>query len=430
LQAKLKSKALIYIGGAEMQLPGVLAAKAAGLYTVVTDLEANPPAARYADRFVQLSATDVEGLLALSAEIARDYTLIGAYGIAQYAYDAIGLMADRHGMRIGSSELFRVVSDKQATNAALQKNGVGVPTQRIIDVNQRDADIADMAISEFDFPLVVKPRDGHGSHGISIIATPNHTELVRAIDRARSVSDQLIFETALDGIHYNVDGLMIENEYFPVSITERHPITPGSTLTLKGFEPNDLPPETVAQLHDNGAGVARALGIQSGPVSAELLHTANGPRVFEVSSHFQCIWNTAHNGGSAIGAWFSWLAGDTEWRRHLRQDKTDVVGYYFVRSFEHDRRLISLNGVQEISRRQYVKRVIEYKKPGTLVQNPEGKGDLIYVLLLRCPDRQSFHRTAKQCVDGIDIILGQGEADDIGVTAEFSTDRGLDRPAP
>lgn len=393
-------KALLYIGGSEMQVPGLAAAQAAGLYTVLTDMSEHPGSAHAADRVVRMSATDVRGQLDHAVALAKEFELVGAYGVADYAYEAVGEIADSLRLPIGGRSLFATMADKQRTSDVLAKAGVSVPRQMVFNCEEDAERLAAEISKAFDTPLVIKPHAGHDSQGVSVVRLPNHAALVTALISACAVSEKVVVEQFIEGVHRNVDGLLIDHEFYPVSITERRAVPGYPVATLCGFEANDLTPGHRQTLFDVCASAASALGIVSGPISVELFDTNEGPQVIEASPHFHSLWSTAARDASAIGSWFRWLADDSNWARDLPESAQDVVGYYFVRANEDDA-IVSRAGVEDAAMMNGVVHITRLASTTSSAQFRGGAGPVICALVLRSATTVGFFKLAADCTDRI-----------------------------
>ncbi|MCY4560311.1 MAG: ATP-grasp domain-containing protein [Chloroflexi bacterium] len=112
---------------------------------------------------------------------------------------------DLPGQRLDSAQAFR---DKFDMKQRVASQGLSVPPMRKL---RRSADL--LAFSErHGFPVVVKPRAGGGSVGVSVLSSPSemHTFLNRwTAQQATGVQTPFLVEAWVDGGFYTLDGLMM-----------------------------------------------------------------------------------------------------------------------------------------------------------------------------------------------------------------------------
>lgn len=385
----VKPGAILYIGASAMQLHGVEAARAAGLWTVATDMDAQAAGRLLADRFEVLSATDVPGLLALAAEIDNEFNLVGAYGIADYAYEAVGAIAARYRLPIGTPQVFATMADKAACHDALARAGLAVPRQMALgDQDVRVA--AAWAVEHLRFPVVLKPANDCNSRGVHTVFDQDPAAVAASLQTGRNNHGQILVETLVQGTHFNVDGLLCEDTFIPVAITERTFVDNVLHQPLMSFEANDLTPQVKARLWDVAARAAMAVGRRAGPVTVDIIDGAGGAVVLEVSPHFHCIKMTDLRGASAIGAWFAFLAGRPDWRATLPEPPNRVIGYLGLYAAPDRDDGASRQAVQRMLEDGLIVHTVALR-PATGSRRPAaGAAEIAGVVFLDCEDRESL----------------------------------------
>jgi len=304
-------KALIYVGASKPQIPGIAAAKRAGLYTVVTDIDADAPGAAYADRHIKVSATDTKRLLVAAEDVAAQHELVGCYGVADYAFEAIGRINERFGLRGCSREVYRRAADKQISKSIWQKEGIPVADGCLIDPDRAPEEMMNEIEAKLSFPIVIKPLDSYNSQGITEVDAPNLSEFVAATSKAFQQSTNVMAEEFLTGKHINVDMLMLKSDSFPVTCTERLFWHKDNREVLISLQPADLSDSTEHSLYGLVAEAATVLGLIDGTITADIVLTGDGPRILEISPHFHSLAATSiRDGGRSIEAWFRSLRGE------------------------------------------------------------------------------------------------------------------------
>src|SRR5262249_31055483 len=123
---------------------------------------------------------------------------------------------------------------------------------------------AEQAFHELGAPVVVKPVDGSAQRGVTEVRT--ESELAPAFDRAIAASrtGAVVLEQYLDGPEYTVNGLLLEGESFPMSITQRllHPPPPLGVCIAHRY-PSGLTDEE--RIFEFAHAASRAVGLETGP---------------------------------------------------------------------------------------------------------------------------------------------------------------------
>jgi len=305
-----REKAVIYIGGSKPQIPGIQAAKRAGLFTVVTDKSETAPGAERGDRFARISATDIEQLLTLALQIEQHYQLVGCYGIADYAYEAIGAINEKFELPGGSREVYRRTSNKHIAKKLWRSAGLPVANALVVDVDEEITEIRYEIQEHLTLPAIVKPVDSYNAQGVTLLTTLAGSQLQVAVSRAFQHGRPVMIESYLEGLHVNVDILMLDGKAFPVVCTERWFYDESGIRSFCGLQPSEIVKPMEPDLYDLAARSSRCLGLIYGPITVDVIVTEDGPKLLEISPHFHSLVTTAiRDGGNSIQAWFHYLAG-------------------------------------------------------------------------------------------------------------------------
>jgi tyramine---L-glutamate ligase len=112
----------------------------------------------------EVTNADEERAALARISAAADWTLVIAPEFSGYLYQRCRAVEIAGGRLLGpGSQLVALTSDKQSTAEHLQRHGVGVPTGVALAPFARLPE-------NFEYPAILKPRDGAGSQGIEPIA--------------------------------------------------------------------------------------------------------------------------------------------------------------------------------------------------------------------------------------------------------------------
>lgn len=171
----LIGKKLLILGGISPMIEVINRAHELGVKVYVTDYLENSPAKKVADKSFMVSATDIEGVIALCHKEGIDGIYTGNVDLLLPYYARI---CKRLGFPCYGTEYhFRIMTNKILFKNVCKKNGV--PT--INDYSEEEINEG-----KINYPVIVKPIDSSGSRGISICKNKN--ELSIGIEKALSYS--------------------------------------------------------------------------------------------------------------------------------------------------------------------------------------------------------------------------------------------------
>jgi biotin carboxylase len=181
-------------------------------------------------------------------------------------------------------------SDKARQRRLWDGAGVAQPRYQIVPAHAPDVAVR-RAAAATGFPCVVKAVSLSASQGV--LRADDAAEAARAATRIRRVlagarlraDEPLLAEEYLSGPELSIDGLLTGGALTPVAIFDK-PATPdGPTFeeTLL-VTPSRLGEHVIAAAVRTAGHAARALGLHTGPVHAELRVTAAGPAMLELAA--------------------------------------------------------------------------------------------------------------------------------------------------
>ncbi|NFV81166.1 ATP-grasp domain-containing protein [Magnetospirillum aberrantis] len=306
----MTAKALIHIGGSKLQLPGLGWARAAGLHVVLTDRNPEAPGRALADEYVPLAGDDDDGLMALAGRLAAERGLAGLYCGSDFGLPSVARVSAAHGVSSCTPEACVRALDKAAAVARWRETGIACPRGRVVESEGEMA----AALAEVGLPAIVKPVGSSGSRGVVSVETP--AQGVAAFRAALDYADSVLVEELLRGRHFDVNGLFLGGAFHPAGMLERFFSPPPYHYPVWGVQPPTLDDATREGVYGLLENAARSLGIDCGPVKADVMVTERGAVVLEVSPRFHGDVSTSFVtplavGESPVAAWFRHLAGET-----------------------------------------------------------------------------------------------------------------------
>lgn len=203
-QLELSGKRVAILGGTRISSEIVRAAKELGMFTSVLDYYPygpKSPAKRVADAHAQISVADAGAVAGYVRENHIDGLITG------YTDSILGMYADAceaSGLPCyGTRTQFETFSDKRKWKRLCLEHGV--PTSRPIDVSDPSR--------VGDLPIMVKPADGSGSRGVSIVR--DAADIPAAVEHARGFAKngEVLAEEYLEGPEVTVFWVFIDGRY-------------------------------------------------------------------------------------------------------------------------------------------------------------------------------------------------------------------------
>ena len=165
-------KKILILGGADVHVKLVKAAKEMGVYTIVTDYLEDSPGKRHADKSYGLNIFDIDGIVKMCKEEKVNAVLSAWLDPCQAPYQQICEKLELP--CFCTSEQVHVLSDKEAFKECCSKYNVDtIPSYTVEQLQE----------GNIGFPVLIKPSRSRGSRGCMICS--NFQEAYEAVKRLR-----------------------------------------------------------------------------------------------------------------------------------------------------------------------------------------------------------------------------------------------------
>lgn len=264
-------KKLLLLGGSRQQVVAIEAAKHAGYFTVLCDYLPDNPGQYVADKFYQVSTTDVEAVL----KVAKDEKVDG---VLAYASDPAALpaaiVADKLGLPTNPVRSVEILGIKHKFREFLKNNGFAYPHYFAFP---KDIEITELEsrIKTLRFPLVIKPTDSSGSKGVTRLMSV--AGLGRAVEVAAEYSRNgvLIAEEYIEYVFPEVIGGDIFVEDGEIKLFGEMSCTRGKngTFLIPAGEklPSGLSPDQIKAVHKELSRIIKKLDMRFGEFNIEII---------------------------------------------------------------------------------------------------------------------------------------------------------------
>jgi biotin carboxylase len=270
---------LLVLGAGPAQLGVLAAARRRGLTLIAADRDPSAPGFRYADRRAIVSIEDEPAVERLARAEAVD-------GIAAPGTDhAVGIAA-RIASRLGlphpiSAETAALAVSKRRQRERLAEAGIAQPRSLVC----RTPEEVTAAAAELGYPVVVEAPVRAGERAVGLVEDAETVAAVGAAALAEAEGDYCLVEELVGGRMVTVNAFSLEGRFVPLTVTDREQAPPPAFgVPLAQLWPTELEPVEVGAAVETAAGAARALGVELGPTTTQVLLGGQAPLVAKVSA--------------------------------------------------------------------------------------------------------------------------------------------------
>ena len=260
------------LGGSMQQIPAIKRAKEMGHYVITCDYLPSNPGHKYSDEYVNVSTTDLEGVLKVAKEKQID-------GIVAYASDpaapTAAYVSEKMGLPGNPYQSVKLLTEKDLFRKFLKEHNLNTPLAE----GYLTYEEAYQNIDKFKFPVMVKPVDSSGSKGV--VKIYNKEELKDAVDEALSYSrckrfivEEFIVKKGyqVSGDGFSVDGKLVftsyGNELYSGKGTREY-------VALGEFWPSLLTNEQKKKVDEEIQKLITALGMKTSAYNIEVILDEN-----------------------------------------------------------------------------------------------------------------------------------------------------------
>ncbi|MFJ2217183.1 ATP-grasp domain-containing protein [Streptomyces sp. NPDC101062] len=408
---QLPQNALLVLGASEEHIPLYQEARRRGIPTIAVDMRADAPAFRCADAALRISTRDVEAIAYALGDVRPTGIVGGASDAALATWHALGVRYDAP--YVYPSDAFAAL-DKAAFHAVVASCGITDYGWAV----SSDPDEVVAKAAGLAFPLVIKPVDGSGSKGVTLVARPDDLPTAVAHARVYSASRTVIAEEFVQGRQLTIDLFLHDGRSMMTCVKEQEFVAGGFVVRRIGTV--ELPSAEHDHLETSAERLCRALGIVDGPANFDLVLGADGQgRIIEANPRLSGDsiprLHTAAYGVNVVGALVALALGEP-FDGHLVRTRNghaavELVGSPLVTNGE----LVAWEGVAEARDVPGITDVVLYAQPGDLVRPHDQSGHKIGMFVAAGPsaaDVSSALETAGALVRPIirPITVTKGES--------------------
>lgn len=267
-----KEHRLLILGSMDEFVDLVKQAKERGIYTIVCDGYEDGPAKHVADKSY---LEDIRNTTAI-AEICHEEHVDGI--IASFSDILAECMIDIADAA-GLPAYLKPDQEKYLRDKTLMK-------QMFADLGIRTARYREVALSSLEddmeglsFPVVVKPVNGYGSHGVFVARNLDEIRDRFEATASQSSFDTLIVEEYFEGPEFNIMTWVADGRAHVLSVADRQKALfgPGELpQVVRIVYPSAYTAEVVDEATDIANKIAGRVGLQDGPLCIQAFYDGNG----------------------------------------------------------------------------------------------------------------------------------------------------------
>lgn len=270
-------KKVLVIGAGPLQLPLIKKVKELGHQAICVDGNPNAVGFNMADKYKHINIVDQDACL----EYAKDQEIDGVLTVAtDYGVLTVAHIAEEMKLPGLSYHVAQMIKNKYLVSEKLIQSNVLKLRQsyQISDIGQ-----VELIKGELQYPVIVKPIDGSGSRGITVVT--EESRLREAITGAISLSitKSALIETFIEGKEYGIEIFVDNFEVHVLAILDKVMTLPPDFAELgHATVIDDI--ELRKRIIDKVTNVVRALEINMGSVNMDILVTEKDVEIIDIGA--------------------------------------------------------------------------------------------------------------------------------------------------
>lgn len=206
------------IGAGDNQLPLILAAKARGLKVISVDQNAKAVGFAHSDIKILESTHEYRKILHAMSQVPLAGKLLGigtrSFGKACYT---VAYLNSKFKLKGNPPEIISSFLNKEKIKSIISQTGISLPKSIHLNLKSKST-----SKTNFEFPLIAKPKTGSAKMGIQILETEAD---LKKFSKQKGANEFLI-ERLISGDEVTVLGFVISRKFYLISITDK--ITTGA----------------------------------------------------------------------------------------------------------------------------------------------------------------------------------------------------------
>lgn len=272
----MSQKKLLLLGGGHAEIPLIQAAQNLGWYVITTGNDRKGLGHPYADKNVFVDFSDKDAMLELARSEGVQAVCSGCNDFALlstvYVCEKLGLPG--HDSYATSLEIHH--KDKYRTMATR----LGIPTPKAIAVHNENE--FSIALSELEFPIIVKPVDLTGGKGIHRADTREGAFAAYKDAACRTRQDHIVVEEFVQGSNHGFSAMLVKGKVaFAFADNEQYFLN--KYMVSGANSPTTTSEIGLSKLRDFSERIAKELSLVDGILHIQYIEKSDGtPVIIEI----------------------------------------------------------------------------------------------------------------------------------------------------
>ena len=243
-----------------------------GLYTVGIDPAADANCKDEVDSFEVVSGQDFDRHCAVVEKYDIDAIVTAA---TDKPLVMMARIAERYHFPFYSVETAQWSTDKFQMKQRFMKGEVPCAKGRLVKSVSE--------IEDFEYPVIVKPRDNSGSRGVKLCRTKEEltTSMAEALENSKL--DTVLVEEFIEGPEFSIESLHHDGKSEVIQFTEKKTTEFPYNVELGHIQPANISDENKQKIREIVAKIGKALNFENCPSHTELKINERGIFVIETS---------------------------------------------------------------------------------------------------------------------------------------------------
>ena len=265
-------KSVLIFGVGPLQKSIINRAKLMGLYTVGIDPAKDASCKDEVDAFEVVGGQDYEGHCAVVEKYGIDAIVTAA---TDKPLVMMARIAEKYGFPFFSVETAQWSTDKFQMKQRFMEGGIPCAKGRLVKSVEE--------VEDFEYPVIIKPRDNSGSRGVKLCRSKE--DLEASMSEAFEVSklDTVLVEEFIEGPEYSIESLHYDGKGEVIQFTEKKTTEFPYNVELGHIQPANISEENQDKIREIVSFIGKALHFENCPSHTELKINERGVFVIETS---------------------------------------------------------------------------------------------------------------------------------------------------
>ncbi|NPA38138.1 MAG: ATP-grasp domain-containing protein [Chlorobi bacterium] len=270
-------KKILILGAGVEQIPAIREAEKMGLYVIASDMNPEAPGRKYADKFYQVSTTDIKG----NIKVAEKENISGVMTVSsETAVVTVAEVASAMGLPGFSVETAIAATNKEKMREVLQKSNVNVSPFVITD----DFKEAYSFTRKHKGPWVFKPVDSSGQRGTTMVFDDGRIQSAFFYAAESSRVGRVLIDRFIAGQEYHVTMQVVDGEVNFLAVSDRITLdAPNFGIAVRHIAPSDLNKETENSIKSLCVEAVKAVKLENGVATCEVIVNNDIPYLMEIA---------------------------------------------------------------------------------------------------------------------------------------------------